>query len=55
MKKISLLAILILPIFCASELFLEITKGSEDPSSGSHHATREGDPATVIPTSPRIK
>ena len=31
MKKISLLAILILPIFCASELFLEITKGSEDP------------------------
>ena len=31
MTKISLLAILILPIFCASELFLEITKGSEDP------------------------
>ena len=31
MKKISFLAILILPIFCASELFLEITKGSEDP------------------------
>ena len=31
MKKIFLLAILILPIFCASELFLEITKGSEDP------------------------
>ena len=31
MKKISLLVILILPIFCASELFLEITNGSEDP------------------------
>ena len=31
MKKISLLAILILTIFCEIELFLEITKGSEDP------------------------
>jgi len=31
MKKISLFALFILPLFCASELFLEITKGSEDP------------------------
>ena len=31
MKKISLFALFVLPLFCASELFLEITKGSEDP------------------------
>ena len=31
MKKISLCALFVLPLFCASELFLEITKGSEDP------------------------
>ena len=31
MKKISLFALFLLPLFCASELFLEITKGSEDP------------------------
>jgi TolB protein len=31
MKKISLFALFIMPVFCASELFLEITKGSEDP------------------------
>ena len=31
MKKIFLFTLSILPLFCASELFLEITKGSEDP------------------------
>ena len=31
MKKISLFVLFVLPLFCASELFLEITKGSEDP------------------------
>ena len=31
MKTISLFALLVWPLFCASELFLEITKGSEDP------------------------
>jgi len=31
MKKIFLFALFVLPLFCASELFLEITKGSEDP------------------------
>ena len=31
MKKISLFALFVLPLFCTSELFLEITKGSEDP------------------------
>ena len=31
MKKVSLFALFVLPLFCASELFLEITKGSEDP------------------------
>jgi len=31
MKKISLFTLFVLPLFCASELFLEITKGSEDP------------------------
>ena len=31
MKKISLFALFVFPLFCASELFLEITKGSEDP------------------------
>jgi len=31
MKKIFLFTLSIFPLFCASELFLEITKGSEDP------------------------
>ena len=31
MKKISLFVLFALPLFCASELFLVITKGSEDP------------------------
>ena len=31
MKKISLFILFVLPLFCSSELFLEITKGSEDP------------------------
>ncbi|MDO7650938.1 MAG: Tol-Pal system beta propeller repeat protein TolB, partial [Gammaproteobacteria bacterium] len=31
MKKIFLFALSVLPLFCSSELFLEITKGSEDP------------------------
>ena len=31
MKKIFLFALFVLPLFCASELFLEITKSSEDP------------------------
>ena len=55
MKKISLLAILILPIFCASELFLEITKGSEDPFkvamipfAGSSIISKKLDAVTLI-------